>query len=63
MIFSLMSVLFCSNPDHYSTNSKCSGVDINKARLLYHRLIQPDYPQISQIVSRLFFDILSHLKT
>lgn len=54
MIVSLMSVVFCSNPDHYSTSSKCSGVDINTARLFYHRLIQPDYPQISQIVSHLF---------
>ncbi|KTF74001.1 hypothetical protein cypCar_00039178, partial [Cyprinus carpio] len=45
------SFLSGSNPDHYSTNSKCSGVDINTARLLYHRLIQPDYPQISQIVA------------
>uniref|UniRef100_A0A671RAF3 Probable E3 ubiquitin-protein ligase HERC4 n=1 Tax=Sinocyclocheilus anshuiensis TaxID=1608454 RepID=A0A671RAF3_9TELE len=49
--FSNESVLFCSNPDHYNTNSKCSGVDINMARLLYHRLIQSDHPQISQIVS------------
>lgn len=54
MIVSLMSVVFCSSPDHYSTSSKCSGVDINTARLFYHRLIQPDYPQISQIVSHLF---------
>lgn len=54
MIVSLMSVVFCSNPDHYSTSSKCSGVDINTARLFYHRLIQPDYPHISQIVSHLF---------
>ncbi|XP_058652550.1 probable E3 ubiquitin-protein ligase HERC4 isoform X5 [Onychostoma macrolepis] len=45
------SFLSGSNPDHYSTNSKCSGVDINTARLFYHRLIQPDYPQISQIVA------------
>ncbi|XP_016420884.1 probable E3 ubiquitin-protein ligase HERC4 isoform X2 [Sinocyclocheilus rhinocerous] len=45
------SFLSGSNPDHYSTNSKCSGVDVNTARLLYHRLIQPDYPQISQIVA------------
>uniref|UniRef100_A0A671LNQ1 Probable E3 ubiquitin-protein ligase HERC4 n=1 Tax=Sinocyclocheilus anshuiensis TaxID=1608454 RepID=A0A671LNQ1_9TELE len=45
------SFLSGSNPDHYSTNSKCSGIDVNTARLLYHRLIQPDYPQISQIVA------------
>ncbi|XP_051503790.1 probable E3 ubiquitin-protein ligase HERC4 isoform X3 [Myxocyprinus asiaticus] len=45
------SFLSGSNPDHYSTNSKCSGVDINKARLLYHRLIQSDYPQVSQIIA------------
>ncbi|XP_016343375.1 probable E3 ubiquitin-protein ligase HERC4 isoform X1 [Sinocyclocheilus anshuiensis] len=45
------SFLSGSNPDHYNTNSKCSGVDINMARLLYHRLIQSDHPQISQIVA------------
>uniref|UniRef100_A0A8C2JA92 HECT and RLD domain containing E3 ubiquitin protein ligase 4 n=1 Tax=Cyprinus carpio TaxID=7962 RepID=A0A8C2JA92_CYPCA len=45
------SFLSESNPDHYNTNSKCSGVDVNMARLLYHRLIQPDYPQVSQIVA------------
>ncbi|XP_077073484.1 putative E3 ubiquitin-protein ligase HERC4 isoform X1 [Siphateles boraxobius] len=45
------SFLSGSSPDHYSTSSKCSGVDINTARLLYHRLIQPDYPQISQIIA------------
>uniref|UniRef100_A0A8C1EYU2 HECT and RLD domain containing E3 ubiquitin protein ligase 4 n=1 Tax=Cyprinus carpio carpio TaxID=630221 RepID=A0A8C1EYU2_CYPCA len=45
------SFLSGSNPDHYNTNSKCSGVDVNMARLLYHRLIQPDYPQVSQIVA------------
>ncbi|XP_051945513.1 probable E3 ubiquitin-protein ligase HERC4 isoform X2 [Xyrauchen texanus] len=45
------SFLSGSNPDHYSTNSKCSGVDINMARLLYHRLIQPDYPHVSQIIA------------
>ncbi|XP_065152323.1 probable E3 ubiquitin-protein ligase HERC4 isoform X1 [Paramisgurnus dabryanus] len=45
------SFLSSSNPGHYSTNSKCSGVDINTARLFYHRLIQTDYPHISQIIA------------
>ncbi|XP_063047735.1 probable E3 ubiquitin-protein ligase HERC4 isoform X1 [Engraulis encrasicolus] len=44
------SFLSTSHPDHYSTSSKCSGVDINTARILLHRVIQPDYPQISQLV-------------
>uniref|UniRef100_A0A4W4EVG6 HECT domain-containing protein n=1 Tax=Electrophorus electricus TaxID=8005 RepID=A0A4W4EVG6_ELEEL len=38
-------------PDHYSTSSKCSGVDASIARILFHRLIQPEYPCISQQVA------------
>ncbi|XP_062851882.1 probable E3 ubiquitin-protein ligase HERC4 [Trichomycterus rosablanca] len=45
------SFLTKSHPDHYSTSSKCPGVDVNMARLLFHRLIQPDHSQISQIVA------------
>uniref|UniRef100_A0A4W4EVY6 HECT domain-containing protein n=2 Tax=Electrophorus electricus TaxID=8005 RepID=A0A4W4EVY6_ELEEL len=40
-----------SYPDHYSTSSKCSGVDASIARILFHRLIQPEYPCISQQVA------------
>ncbi|TTI76906.1 putative E3 ubiquitin-protein ligase HERC4 [Bagarius yarrelli] len=45
------SFLSRSHPDHYGTSTKCSGVDMNAARLLFHRLIQPDCPQISQQVA------------
>ncbi|KAJ3610820.1 hypothetical protein NHX12_022911 [Muraenolepis orangiensis] len=40
-----------SHPDHYHTSSKCSGVDMNMARLLYHRLIQPDHPELAQQIA------------
>ncbi|XP_062375181.1 probable E3 ubiquitin-protein ligase HERC4 [Sardina pilchardus] len=43
------SFLSTSHPDHYNTSSKCSGVDMNTARILLHRVVQPDYPQISQL--------------
>ncbi|TRY65653.1 hypothetical protein DNTS_009883 [Danionella cerebrum] len=39
------------NPGHYNTSSKFSGVDINMARLLFHKLCQPDCTQIYQIVA------------
>ncbi|XP_030626975.1 probable E3 ubiquitin-protein ligase HERC4 [Chanos chanos] len=45
------SFLSSSHPDHYNTSSKCSGVDMNAARLLLNRLIQPEYPHISQQVA------------
>ncbi|XP_066549471.1 probable E3 ubiquitin-protein ligase HERC4 isoform X1 [Amia ocellicauda] len=45
------SFLSESNPDHYKTSSKLSGVDMNAARLMFHRLIQPDFPQITQQVA------------
>ncbi|XP_037533808.1 probable E3 ubiquitin-protein ligase HERC4 [Nematolebias whitei] len=45
------SFLSTSHPDHYSTTRKCSGVDLNSARLLFHRLIQQDRPEISQQVA------------
>ncbi|XP_026866327.2 probable E3 ubiquitin-protein ligase HERC4 isoform X1 [Electrophorus electricus] len=45
------SFLSLSYPDHYSTSSKCSGVDASIARILFHRLIQPEYPCISQQVA------------
>uniref|UniRef100_A0A674APS2 HECT and RLD domain containing E3 ubiquitin protein ligase 4 n=1 Tax=Salmo trutta TaxID=8032 RepID=A0A674APS2_SALTR len=47
---SKISVL-CSHPDHYNTSSKCSGVDMNMARLLFHRVVQHDYPEIAQQIA------------
>uniref|UniRef100_A0A8C8M7P8 HECT domain-containing protein n=1 Tax=Oncorhynchus tshawytscha TaxID=74940 RepID=A0A8C8M7P8_ONCTS len=57
VLLSLMHVLLkrtsvlCSHPDHYNTSSKCSGVDMNMARLLFHRVVQHDYPEIAQQVT------------
>ncbi|KAM9379535.1 putative E3 ubiquitin-protein ligase HERC4 [Phaethornis superciliosus] len=45
------SFLALSNDDHYKTSTKFSGVDMNAARLLFHKLIQPDHPHISQQVA------------
>ncbi|RXM96705.1 putative E3 ubiquitin-protein ligase HERC4 [Acipenser ruthenus] len=45
------SFLSDSHPHHHKTSSKFSGVDMNSARLLFHRLIQHDYPNISQQVA------------
>ncbi|MGH0152370.1 UNVERIFIED_CONTAM: hypothetical protein FKN15_058286 [Acipenser sinensis] len=45
------SFLSDSHPHHHKTSSKFSGVDMNLARLLFHRLIQHDYPNISQQVA------------
>uniref|UniRef100_A0A8C4Z4W8 HECT and RLD domain containing E3 ubiquitin protein ligase 4 n=1 Tax=Gadus morhua TaxID=8049 RepID=A0A8C4Z4W8_GADMO len=45
------SFLAASHPDHYTTSSKCSGVDMNMARLMYHKLIQPDHPEVAQQVA------------
>ncbi|KAI5611802.1 putative E3 ubiquitin-protein ligase HERC4, partial [Silurus asotus] len=45
------SFLSASYPDHYRTSSKWSGVDMNMARLLFHRLIQPDFPHILQHIT------------
>uniref|UniRef100_A0A8C0DCF5 HECT and RLD domain containing E3 ubiquitin protein ligase 4 n=1 Tax=Balaenoptera musculus TaxID=9771 RepID=A0A8C0DCF5_BALMU len=45
------SFLAVSNDDHYRTGIRFSGVDMNAARLLFHKLIQPDHPQISQQVA------------
>lgn len=39
-----------SHPDHFSTSSKCSGVDMNMARLLFHRVVQEEHPEITQQV-------------
>uniref|UniRef100_A0A8C0BAA4 HECT and RLD domain containing E3 ubiquitin protein ligase 4 n=1 Tax=Buteo japonicus TaxID=224669 RepID=A0A8C0BAA4_9AVES len=50
--FSLSIVFsFCSNDDHYKTSTRFSGVDMNAARLLFHKLIQPDHTHISQQVA------------
>uniref|UniRef100_A0A671XN65 HECT and RLD domain containing E3 ubiquitin protein ligase 4 n=1 Tax=Sparus aurata TaxID=8175 RepID=A0A671XN65_SPAAU len=43
--------LLHSHPDHYSTSSKCSGVDMNMARLLFHRVVQQDHPEITQQIA------------
>ncbi|XP_034538361.1 probable E3 ubiquitin-protein ligase HERC4 [Notolabrus celidotus] len=45
------SFLSISNPDHFSTSSKSPGVDMNKARLLFHRLITNDRPEINQQIA------------
>ncbi|KAM6346844.1 LOW QUALITY PROTEIN: putative E3 ubiquitin-protein ligase HERC4 [Alca torda] len=45
------SFLALSNDDHYKTSSRFSGVDMNAARLLFHKLIQPDHAHISQQVA------------
>lgn len=45
------SFLSTSHPDHYSTSSKCSGVDMNMARILLHRVVQQDHPEIAQQVA------------
>ncbi|KAM8924385.1 putative E3 ubiquitin-protein ligase HERC4 isoform 3-T3 [Pelodytes ibericus] len=45
------SFLATSNNDHYRTSSKCSGIDMNVARLLFHKLIDPAQPQITQQVA------------
>lgn len=45
------SFLSMSNPDHYCTSGKCSGVDMNTARLQFDRLIQQDHPEISQLIA------------
>lgn len=47
----IIIIFFYSHPDHYSTSSKCSGVDMNMARLLLHRVVQQDHPEIAQQVS------------
>uniref|UniRef100_A0A6Q2X624 HECT domain-containing protein n=1 Tax=Esox lucius TaxID=8010 RepID=A0A6Q2X624_ESOLU len=41
------------HPDHYNTSSKCSGVDMNMARLLFHRVVQHDYPEITHLEKNL----------
>ncbi|XP_074531640.1 putative E3 ubiquitin-protein ligase HERC4 [Halichoeres trimaculatus] len=45
------SFLSVSNPDHFSTSTKCSGVDMNVTRLLFHKLITPDHPEINQQIA------------
>ncbi|NXJ08000.1 HERC4 ligase, partial [Odontophorus gujanensis] len=45
------SFLALSNDDHYKTSIRFSGVDMNAARLLFHKLIQPDHAHISQQVA------------
>ncbi|NWT98601.1 HERC4 ligase, partial [Urocynchramus pylzowi] len=45
------SFLALSNDDHYKTSARFSGVDMNAARLLFHKLIQPEHTHISQQVA------------
>ncbi|KAL0964222.1 hypothetical protein UPYG_G00321040 [Umbra pygmaea] len=45
------SFLVASHPDHYNTSCKYSGVDMNMARLLFHRVVQHDYPEITQQIA------------
>ncbi|XP_055503151.1 probable E3 ubiquitin-protein ligase HERC4 isoform X2 [Leucoraja erinacea] len=45
------SFLALSNDDHYKTSSKFSGIDMNAARLLFHRLVQIDHPRICQQIA------------
>ncbi|XP_050192982.1 probable E3 ubiquitin-protein ligase HERC4 isoform X2 [Myiozetetes cayanensis] len=45
------SFLALSNDDHYKTSTRFSGVDMNAARLLFHKLIQPEHAHISQQVA------------
>ncbi|XP_072565468.1 probable E3 ubiquitin-protein ligase HERC4 isoform X1 [Paramormyrops kingsleyae] len=45
------SFLSGSHPDHYDTGSRTSGVDMSTARLLFHKLLQPEYPQVTQQVA------------
>ncbi|KAM4704547.1 putative E3 ubiquitin-protein ligase HERC4 isoform 2-T2 [Rhinophrynus dorsalis] len=45
------SFLSTSNDDHYRTSAKFSGVDMNVARLLFHKLVDPAQPQIAQQVA------------
>uniref|UniRef100_A0A8C3AVV7 HECT and RLD domain containing E3 ubiquitin protein ligase 4 n=1 Tax=Cyclopterus lumpus TaxID=8103 RepID=A0A8C3AVV7_CYCLU len=40
-----------SHPDHYSTSSKCSGVDMNMARLLLHRVVQRGHHELTQQIA------------
>ncbi|XP_041283148.1 probable E3 ubiquitin-protein ligase HERC4 isoform X1 [Pyrgilauda ruficollis] len=45
------SFLALSSDDHYKTSARFSGVDMNAARLLFHKLIQPEHAHISQQVA------------
>uniref|UniRef100_G3NHN5 HECT domain-containing protein n=1 Tax=Gasterosteus aculeatus aculeatus TaxID=481459 RepID=G3NHN5_GASAC len=45
------SFLSTSHPDHYSTSSKCSGVDVNTARILLHKVIQQHHHEIAQQIA------------
>ncbi|KAM5237248.1 putative E3 ubiquitin-protein ligase HERC4 isoform 4-T4 [Ctenodactylus gundi] len=56
------SFLAVSNDDHYRTSTRFSGVDMNAARLLFHKLIQPDHPQISQQVNEKTGQIIQYDK-
>ncbi|KAF2979150.1 hypothetical protein EK904_007142 [Melospiza melodia maxima] len=46
-----LPVEIANNDDHYKTSARFSGVDMNAARLLFHKLIQPEHAPISQQVA------------
>ncbi|KAF4800358.1 putative E3 ubiquitin-protein ligase HERC4 [Turdus rufiventris] len=46
-----LPVEIANNDDHYKTSTRFSGVDMNAARLLFHKLIQPEHAHISQQVA------------
>ncbi|KAJ7415985.1 putative E3 ubiquitin-protein ligase HERC4 [Willisornis vidua] len=46
-----LPVEIANNDDHYKTSTRFSGVDMNAARLLFHKLIQPEHTHISQQVA------------
>ncbi|XP_024118863.1 probable E3 ubiquitin-protein ligase HERC4, partial [Oryzias melastigma] len=45
------SFLSTGHPDHYNTSSKCSGVDMSTARVLFHKIIQKEHREISEQVA------------
>uniref|UniRef100_A0A3Q3SEB0 HECT and RLD domain containing E3 ubiquitin protein ligase 4 n=1 Tax=Mastacembelus armatus TaxID=205130 RepID=A0A3Q3SEB0_9TELE len=58
------SFLSMSHPDHYSTSSKCSGVDMNMARVLFHRVVQQDHPEVTrQIAASLEKNLIPRLSS
>ncbi|RMB93229.1 hypothetical protein DUI87_30351 [Hirundo rustica rustica] len=46
-----LPVEIANNDDHYKTSTRFSGVDMNAARLLFHKLVQPEHTHISQQVA------------
>uniref|UniRef100_A0A674N5A8 HECT and RLD domain containing E3 ubiquitin protein ligase 4 n=1 Tax=Takifugu rubripes TaxID=31033 RepID=A0A674N5A8_TAKRU len=46
---SAVAILLHSNPDHFNTSSKFSGVDMNMARLLFHRKVLRKYKPTTSV--------------